>query len=127
MNVTQLLRKLLLITLCLSVTEVCDAGETFKNSWDAPLIADTEDAACNVLKEAVAKQLHLSANTPLERHWFCDFARDNQYFRIVALRVGDCDAPSCLLGWYAVMRRSPAVLEWDVAEERLVPLAEYVD
>lgn len=92
-----------------------------------PLVADTEDATCEVLKKTVVSQRHLPDDTPTQYKWFCDFSvTQNEYMRIVALRAGRCEAyASCLMGWFAVMRRSTVVLQWDVGNDRIVPLDKY--
>ena len=95
-------------------------------------IPDTEDAACQVLKAHVA---HISDMVSPHPDWYCDFSNiENEYLRIVALRGVRRDVPpeergmySNLMGWYAVMRRSNAVLLWDVGEDRIVPLDYYDD
>jgi len=99
------------------------ADATAANSHE-PLVADTENAACDVLKRVVATQRDLPQNTN-QHDWYCDFSNtQNAYLRIVGLHARKCDAASCLLGWFAVMRRSSVVLRWDLANDRIVPLDE---
>jgi len=110
----------------LFITCACHAAEMPKLGMNSRVVVDSEDAACEVLKAAVVRQQHLSADTPKKWQWFCDFTvTKNDYLRIIGLRAGRCNAASCLIGWYAVMRRSTVVLEYDVAEDRVVPLDIY--
>ena len=115
--------RVLCLTLGLALTTRAGAGVQMSNP---PVVEDTESAACEVLKRAVVKQRHLPRDTPTKWRWFCDFSVDsNDYVRIVALRAGRCEAYSCLMGWFAVMRRSSVVLGYDVGEDRIVPLDVY--
>ena len=88
------------------------------------VVQDSETAACDVLKNRIA-ELHLETKKP-DRYWFCDFTvTKNEYIRIVGLRSSQprddgATVYSNLLGWYAVARRSHAVLQWDLNEDRLV-------
>ena len=113
--------------LCLSLGLALTARAATSVQWsNPPVIEDTESAACEVLKQAVVKQRHLPADAPTKWRWFCDFSdASDDHVRIVALRAGRCDAYSCLMGWFAVMRRSSVVLGYDGAEDRIVPLDVY--
>jgi hypothetical protein len=112
--------------LVLFVSAGCFSADQPTPGWAAPLVADTEQAACEVLKAAVVRQRHLPADTPSVWKWYCDFSTiEDKYLRIVALRAGRCDAFSCLMGWFAVMRRSTVVLGWDLNQDRVVPLDGY--
>jgi hypothetical protein len=89
------------------------------------VVQDSETGACNVLKDRIAELL-LNTKKP-DRYWFCDFTvTKNEYVRIVGLRSSQprddgATIYSNLRGWYAVARRSHAVLQWDLNEDRLVP------
>ena len=124
MNLSRYRHALLPIGLVLSMATTRVGATETKSHVDDPLIADTESATCEVLKSAIVAQRKLPLDTPDKYQWFCDFAApsDNQYLRIVALRAGRCDAASCLMGWFAVMRQSSVVLQWDVGNNRIVPL-----
>jgi hypothetical protein len=92
---------------------------------DTPLVEDTPEAACNVLKQRMAELMALPHNRPNPR-WFCDASTEkNEYLYIIGLRY-DAPEPSKtapLIGWFAVARRSTLVVEYDVAELRLVPIS----
>ena len=99
------------------------APETF---GDSPIIEDTPKAACIVLKRAVATLYGLPESGPPELGWFCDVTSEkNDYVYIIALRSNRPPPYSNLMGWFAVMRRSDVVLGFDVAESRIVPLADH--
>jgi hypothetical protein len=126
MSTTSRYPKVLFATFSLLLANLCAAGEDPAFSWTSPLVPDTEEATCEILKATVVKQHHLPADTPQNWNWYCDFSTEEYpYLRLVALRAKECDAFSCLMGWFAVMRRSTVVLEWDLAEDRLVPLSEF--
>jgi hypothetical protein len=94
--------------------------------FGSPIMEDTEAVACQILKSAVVRQHHLPADTPLKWKWYCEFSTSsNDLVRVVALRAGRCDAYSCLMGWFAVMRRSSLVLQYDVGENRIVEMDRY--
>jgi hypothetical protein len=99
----------------------------FSVADETPLIDDTPEAACDVLKQRIA-ELSLPDGKP-DRYWFCDFTTiEDPYVRIVALRSSQprtdgATIYSNLIGWFAVARRSTLVLEWDVGEERLIPIS----
>lgn len=115
------LRQLFFVAVCILSAPVRaqDAGR------QSPLIEDTEEAACGVLKRTIVRQRNLPTETPTKWEWYCEFSSiENALVRIVALRAGHCDAASCLMGWFAVMRRSSVVLEYDVGEERIVAMPE---
>ncbi len=100
-----------------------DPAKTRHIHIEDALILDTEEASCEVLKAAVVKQWHLPADTPKKWQWYCEADTiKHDYMRIMALRAGKCEAYSCLLGWFAVMRQSTVVLQFDVGNLRVVPL-----
>ena len=70
----------------------------------------------------VAAQSHIPASGPSGLGWFCDFttATTHEYF-IVGLRSGRPQPYSNLMGWYAIDRRTGAILDYDVTEMRVVP------
>jgi hypothetical protein len=115
------------VTGCLALwgSSVVIAGQP-RLGIDNPRVPDTDEAACTILKKVVVKQRHLPPNTPTEYQWYCDVTTTkNEYMRIIGLRAGKCDAASCLMGWFAVMRRSAVVLQYDVGNDRVVPLDSY--
>ena len=90
------------------------------------IVEDSEKAACEVLKTRFA-ELYMENKKP-DRYWFCDFTtQKSNYVRIIGLRSS---APrndgatiySNLMGWFAVARRSHVVLQWDLNEDRLIPI-----
>jgi hypothetical protein len=112
--------------LVLSLFVFAPSSAWTQSSIASPVIEDTEEAACNVLKITVVRQSRLPPDTPDSYEWYCDFSTaSHEYLRIVALRAGHCEAASCLLGWFAVMRGSEVVLQWDVGNGRIVALDEY--
>jgi hypothetical protein len=68
-----------------------------------------------------------------DRYWFCDFTTiKNEYVRIIGLRssaprTDGATIYSNLLGWYGVARRSHVVVQWDVNEDRLIPIGASYD
>ncbi len=89
-----------------------------------PLVKDTPEAACDVLKKHMAAVMALPDNEP-DKHWFCDFSSEhNEYLYIIGLRYdpGEAGGSVPLVGWFAVARRSTLVIQYDVAEQRLVPI-----
>jgi hypothetical protein len=93
---------------------------------DSPLVAYSEDAACQILKVAVAKA-RLSTAQP-DPDWYCDPSGDNQQYYILALRSSrsrpDMEGAiySNLMGWFAVKKGSDQVFIWDINEYRVTPL-----
>jgi hypothetical protein len=92
-----------------------------------PLVDDTHDAACGVLKKHIIALRKLDEQLVMSK-WFCDFSiPEDTHMYVVALH-SDRPAPySSLIGWYAVMRRSDVVLGYDVAEDRVVSLENVSD
>lgn len=92
-----------------------------------PVVEDSESAACDVLKSRIA-ELYMDTKK-VDPYWFCEgTVTENEYIRILALRsnfprMEEGAIYSNLLGWFAVARRSSLVLEWDVGEDRLVPMS----
>src|ERR1700691_4921590 len=87
-------------------------------------IDDSKNAACSGLKVHMARE-YLDSKQP-DPPWYCDFTESHKFFYIVALRSGDpiaFEEGSNLVGWFAVAKRSDIILEFDVANVRLVPLA----
>src|ERR1700675_3136414 len=92
-----------------------------------PMVEDSEDAACLILKNHMAKVIGLPGGKPYSE-WYCDGSTlsDNHFF-IIALRAKDPSRPpgeiySGLVGWFSVARRSNVLLEYDVTEDRVVPI-----
>ena len=92
------------------------------------------EAACEVLKVNMAKVEGLPGGKPFPR-WFCDgpSAPDNQLVYIFGLRTapdprdlaaGDKLGYSQLVGWFAVARKSSLVFEYDINEQRLIPISQ---
>jgi hypothetical protein len=109
-----------LLVTALATSLVVQAGET-------PLIADTPGAACQVLKNRIARMMRLPGGKP-DPSWFCDeVAGENALLYIFQLRSNPPGNPSRLgtvplIGTFAVARRGTVVLQIDVAEDRLIPI-----
>ena len=90
------------------------------------IVEDSEKAACEVLKTRSA-ELYMETKKP-DRYWFCDFTtQKSNYVRVVGLRSSaprndGATVYSNLLGWFAVARRSHVVMQWDLNEDRLIPI-----
>jgi len=87
---------------------------------------DSKNAACSELKVHMARE-YLNSKQP-DPPWYCDFTESHEFYYIVALRSGDpiaFEEGSNLVGWFAVAKRSDMILEFDVANMRLVPLAPF--
>ena len=104
---------------------LCTCAALTAQAATTPLVEDTPDAACEILKARVAELL--IANARPDHTWYCEKGAEQKYLYILALRTSrapDADeAATNLIGWYAVARRSNVVLQWDVATDRLVALA----
>ena len=93
-----------------------------------PLVEDSFQAACETLKTELAKVNQ--RDTP-DRYWFCEEANGQDRFIVtMALRSSEPNPdgtfpPSNLIGWYAVARRSPIAFEFDINEDRLLPLRPF--
>lgn len=92
---------------------------------DQPLIDDSQAAACALIKKAAMDHLHTTEKDP--NQLYCEFtSEENAYLFIAALRHRNPTSKnyfhSNLIGWYAAMRRSDVVLEYDMAELRLTYL-----
>jgi hypothetical protein len=103
-----------------------------------PLLADDADThmadftktkACDILKHHMAQIEGLPNGRPLPE-WYCDFwdAYSDRYFYVVALWTGPMpglgiDHPQSA-GHFAVSKRSDLVLEFDLVQERLVPISK---
>src|SRR5205807_940060 len=93
-----------------------------------PLIDDTPEAACEVLKQHMAKVVGLPGGKPFPR-WFCDgpLVPGNRLVYIFGLRTAPeaTELPhSPLVGWFAVARKTSLVFEYDIDEERLIPISQ---
>jgi hypothetical protein len=102
------------------------ASSALASAEEFAVIEDTPEAACEVLKQAIAGSHRLPKP---DKYWYCDNAEATKYVYTMALRSSEprTDLPegavySNLMGWYAVARRSPLALEWDINEDRLLPL-----
>jgi hypothetical protein len=65
-------------------------------------------------------------NPPKE--WFCDFTvTESPEFFIMALRYDDPERRneiySNLVGWFAVSKTTTAVMEWDINEDKAIPIS----
>jgi hypothetical protein len=103
------------------------AMQACANWTDTPIIADTSAAACEVLKNHMAKVEGLAGGKP-DVSWYCDelSTSPTELLRMIQLRSSPTPHTlpiSQLIGTFAVARRSPVVLELDVAELRLVPVS----
>src|ERR1700733_2047986 len=103
-----------------------------------PLLADDADThmadftktkACDILKHHMAQIESLPNGRPLPE-WYCDFwdGYSDRYFYVVALWTGPMpglgiDHPQSA-GHFAVSKRSDLVLEFDLVQERLVPISK---
>jgi hypothetical protein len=93
---------------------------------DSPLVADSEDAACLILKVTVANA-RLGTDKP-DPYWYCDPAGDNQHYYIIALRSNrprpDMEGAiySNLAGWFAVEKNGRQAFTWDINEDQVTPL-----
>jgi hypothetical protein len=110
------------------LASVCATALVHAQDARTPIVEDSEDAACLILKNHMAKLIGLPRGKPYSG-WYCDGSTlsDNHFF-IMALRAKDPTRPpgeiySGLVGWFAVARRSNVVLEYDVAEDRVVPIS----
>jgi hypothetical protein len=105
------------------------ATSALASAQDPPLIDDTPDAACGVLKSHMAKLMRLPGGK-VPRSWFCDTtSTTNDLFYIMGLRSdpsvdGKASPTVPLIGWFAVARRSTVVLGYDINEDRVVPIPE---
>ena len=92
---------------------------------EPPLVDDTPETACSVLKRHMAALMHVSP-AAVSTDWWCDVSnvRDN-YLYIIQLRSKPREAlgTAPLIGTFAVARRSSVVLQYDVANDRLVPIS----
>ncbi len=82
----------------------------------APMLPD---AACTIVRKAVAKRDNLPESGPPGLGWFCDItpAKDARLF-VVALRTNRPTPYDNLVGWYAVDRASGVLFKWDVKGQR---------
>jgi hypothetical protein len=93
-----------------------------------PVIEDTFQAACETLKSELAKVNHQPRP---DSDWFCEEAdKPDRFIITMALRSSRPNedgsfSPSNLLGWYAVARKSPLAFEYDINEDRLLPLRPF--
>jgi len=121
---------LLLVQVLLVVGVSLWAGQQSQIFVREALVKDSEEAACSVLKTRFA-ELYMGGRT--DRYWFCDFTTiKNDYVRIIGLRsraprTDGATIYSNLLGWYGVARRSHVVVQWDVNEDRLIPIGATYD
>ena len=86
----------------------------------------SEEGACRTLKRA-AVELCLSSRN-LDGRYFCDSspARSDHY--VLALRyetTPDELVGSNLIGWFGIRKSDGKLFEWDIAEDRPVPLASH--
>lgn len=99
------------------------------SAQETPIIEDTPAAACEILKNHMAKIMQLPGAKP-HRRWFCDFtSTENEFLYIIGLRSdpsieGHASATVPLIGWFAVARRSTVVLQFDIVENRVVPISK---
>jgi hypothetical protein len=77
-------------------------------------------AACHVLQKAIARRDNLPESGPPDMGWFCDItpSKDPTVY-VIALRTGKTRPQGNLIGWYAVVRASGAIHEWDVHAGRV--------
>lgn len=90
-----------------------------------PLVQDSPEAACDTLRNRVALIQGLPTDN-LDARWYCETSNiSNDYLYIIALHAIDHlnYVHSNLVGWFAVARRSTLVMEYDVAQDRLVPIS----
>jgi hypothetical protein len=94
---------------------------------DSPIITDTKEAACEVLKKRIGEGL--PSGKP-DNYWYCDYLGiKNELVYVMALRSSrprndGSTIYSNLVGWFAVARRSDLVVEYDINEDRLVRLSQ---
>jgi hypothetical protein len=102
------------------------------NAQATPLVEDSPEAACEVLKRHMAKLMGLPGGRPFPR-WFCDGPSEpaNPLLYVFGLRTApdpkDAEAGethSYLVGWFAVARRSSLVFEYDINEDRLLLISD---
>jgi len=104
---------------------VFTAAGAFAAQAEPPLVDDNFNAACEVLKSALAEARGLSAP---DKYWYCEETGEvDRYVYTMALksnkpRTDGEEVYSNLLGWYAVARRSQLAFELDINNDRLLPL-----
>ena len=87
------------------------------------LVTD-QSQACEVLKKA-AVEFHLSRHDLFGRYYCEEIGDDSDAF-ILGLRyvtTADEMVGSNLVGWFAVRRSDGKVFDWDVNEDKAIPLA----
>lgn len=96
---------------------------------DEEMVDYTKVQACEILKRHMATIEQLPGRRPLPE-WYCDFwdSYSDKYFYVVALWTGPIarlgiDHPQSA-GHFAVAKRSDIVLEFDLLNERLVPISK---
>jgi hypothetical protein len=77
-------------------------------------------AACHLLQKAIARRDNLPESGPPDVGWFCDIApsKDPAVY-VIALRTSKPRPQGNLIGWYAVVRSSGDVHEWNVSTQRI--------
>ena len=113
-------RHLVAATLIVSLAAVSSIG--------AEPSKQAQSAACQALQRKIAALDSLPVTGPPGLGWFCDFSTlSTAEYYVVALRSNRAAPYSDLMGWYAVMRRDLAIFEYDINEEKLLPLAKHPD
>jgi hypothetical protein len=106
------MRTLAIFALSFSIAAVANGG-----SASAPAYL-TQQSACDLLKQRVAKLNALTASDTARAGWFCDFTtyKDTRWYLIALRSNRQCEGIcSNLVGWYAVDRRNGSVHDFDMA------------
>ena len=88
-----------------------------------PRPVTTSRQACAELKRAAVKY-HLSRRN-LSGRYYCESIGDNSQYFLFGLRyrvTEDELVGSNLIGWFAIRRSDSAIREWDINNDKAVPL-----